>query len=297
LVEQATRGKKQLNRAIHILRPGPRSQVDLVVSVLTAGLWHRSLSGIEPAVLRSEELEMHRLAEFAIKAHGGMVRWRAFRTVSADLIQGGVLWSLKGKAGLLDQVNVKVDLTREWASHSPFLAATQRSVFEPPQRVAIETMGGKPIDELLNPRDSFKGHTLETPWSDLQLAYFVGCAMWTYLNTPFLLAEPGVVAEELEPWKEKGETWRRLKVEFPSRIVTHSTAQTLYFDQRGLLRRHDYDLEITGGTPGAHYVDEFVDVSGILFPTKRRIFPRQPDGKSLPEPLVISIDLSNIRLN
>jgi hypothetical protein len=106
-----------------------------------------------------------------------------------------------------------------------------------------------------------------------------------------------VEAEELEPWKEKGETWRRLTVKFPVDIITHSTAQTLYFDQRGLLKRHDYDVEIAGGTAGAHYVDDFVEVSGILLPTKRRIFPRHPDGKSLSEPPVISIDLDNIRLS
>ncbi len=240
---------------------------------------------------------MHKLAEFAIKAHGGLVRWKMFQKVSADLTQGGALWSLKGKAGLLDKVHVEVALTREWASHSPFLAATQVSVFEPPKKVAIETSTGRIIEELRNPRDSFKDHTLETPWNNLQLAYFVGCAMWTYLNTPFLLAEPGVDAEELEPWKERGETWRRLQVKFPANIVTHSNVQTLYFDQRGLLKRHDYDVEIAGGTPGAHYVDEFVDVSGILFPTVRRIFPRQSDGKALAEPLVVSIDLSNILLS
>jgi hypothetical protein len=240
---------------------------------------------------------MHELAELAIKAHGGLVRWKSFRTVSADLIQGGTLWSLKGKTAFLDKVNVQVALTRKWASHSPFLAAGQRSVFEPPRRVAIETSAGKVIEELRNPRDSFKGHTLETSWNSLQLAYFAGCAIWTYLNTPFLLAEPGVGAEELEPWKEKGETWRRLKVKFPANIVTHSALQTLYFNQLGLLRRHDYDVEIAGGTPGAHYVDDFVDVSGILFPTERRIFPRQPDGKSVSEPPVVSIDLDDIRLS
>jgi len=45
----------------------------------------------------------------------------------------------------------------------------------------------------------------------LQLAYFAGYAMWTYLNIPFLLAGPGVESEELETWQEAGETWRRLK--------------------------------------------------------------------------------------
>jgi hypothetical protein len=52
--------------------------------------------------------------------------------------------------------------------------------------------------------------SLLTPWTDPQLAYFAGCAMWTYLNTPFLLAWPGVVCEELSPWQENGESWRRL---------------------------------------------------------------------------------------
>src|SRR5436190_21563432 len=105
-------------------------------------------------------------------------------------------------------------------------------------------LDGKVLEELLQPRTSFKGHTLETPWSDLQLAYFVGCAMWRYLNTPFLLVRPGVESEEVAPWQEAGETWRRLKVRFPSDIATHSTEQTLYFRspriaEEARLRRRD----------------------------------------------------------
>jgi hypothetical protein len=80
------------------------------------------------------------------------------------------------------------------------------------------------------------------------------------------------------------------KIRFPVDIATHSTEQTLYFDQQGLLKRHDYDVEISGGTPAAHYVSSHKEFSGIVFPTKRRTFPRQPDGHSLPEPLVVSID-------
>jgi len=121
--------------------------------------------------------------------------------------------------------------------------------------------------------------------------------MWTYLNTPFLLVRPGVESEEIEPWQEAGETWRRLKVRFPADIATHSKEQTLYFDRQGLLKRHDYDVEISGGTPAAHYVSDLKEFSGILFPTKRRIFPRQPDGHAAPEPLVVSIDLDQFVLS
>ena len=51
----------------------------------------------------------------------------------------------------------------------------RRSRFEP-QRVALENASGKILEELLQPRSSFPGHTLETRWSDLQVAYFAGCA-------------------------------------------------------------------------------------------------------------------------
>jgi hypothetical protein len=239
---------------------------------------------------------LNSLAKFAIEAHGGLDGWRQFETVSADLVQGGVLWQLKGQAGTLDKTNVTVGLRGEWASHSPFGKAGRRSKFEP-GRVALEAADGVVLEELREPRKSFTGHTLETPWTELQLAYFAGCAMWTYLNTPFLLAWPGVVSEELSPWKEDGESWRRLSVGFPDSIATHSSRQTLYIDESGHLKRHDYDVEIAGAAPGAHYIDAYTDVSGIKFPTTRRIFVRQPDGSVNREPLVVSIDLSNIQLH
>jgi len=92
--------------------------------------------------------------------------------------------------------------------------------------VALESSTGEVLEELREPRASFAGHALETPWSALQLAYFAGCAMWTYLNTPFLLAHPGVLSKELSPWEENGETWRRLQVSYPNDIATHSSTQT-----------------------------------------------------------------------
>ena len=235
------------------------------------------------------------LAQFAIEAHGGLERWNRFSTVSAHLIQGGVFWGAKGKAGVLDDVTVKVDLRNEKVSHWPFGSPDRRSRFEP-QRVAVENANGEVLEELVQPRSSFKGHTFETPWNDLQLAYFVGCAMWTYLSTPFFLARPGIQSEEIEPWQEDGKSWRRMKVRFPKDIATHSTEQTLYFDQQGFLKRHDYHVEISGDIAAAHYVSDIKKFSGIVFPTKHRIFGLQPDGHAALEPLVVSIDIDQLVL-
>jgi hypothetical protein len=100
-----------------------------------------------------------------------------------------------------------------------------------------------------------------------------------------------VVAEEIEPWTERGESWRRLRVAFPPEIATHSTIQTFYFDDSGLLRRHDYDVEIQGSNPAARYLLEPVTVSGIVLPSKLRIYPRNPDNTAADEPLIVSVDL------
>ena len=210
---------------------------------------------------------MSDLATLAINAHGGLDRWRRFKTVSAHLVQGGVLWKVKGQDGVLDDVHLTVDLDKEWASHRPFGQQDRHSSFQP-DRVAIETSDGQVVEERANPRESFKDHQFDTPWDRLQLVYFAGYAMWTYLNTPFLFALPGIETEELDTWQEDGASWRRLKVRFPERVATHSAEQTFYFDQQGLLRRHDYDVDVAGGTPAAHYVSAPTEVSGIVVPDR-----------------------------
>lgn len=238
---------------------------------------------------------MNDFLKFVLNVHGGLEKWQQYESVTAHLTQGGALWGLKGKAGLLDDVNVTVGTKQQFASHTPFGASDVRSYFER-NRIALEKTDGTVIAEDLTPRRSFEGHTLQTPWSELQLAFFAGCAMWTYLNVPFLLVWPGVEVIEVDPWSEQGETWRRFAVTYPQTLEVFSRNQTVYFGEDGLLRRMDYDVEIAGNTPGAHYVSEYKEFGGILFPTKREIFPRKPDGTSLTEPLVVSIALDNIVL-
>ena len=233
------------------------------------------------------------LLDKVVEAHGGLARWNELETVSAHLIQGGVLWSVKGQEGVLDDVFATASLHEERESHHPFGAPGRRSAFTP-ERVAIETDDGTVVEALEQPRASFAGHTLETPWTTLQLAYFVGTAMWTYLTQPFTFTLPGFETTELEPWLENGEQWRRLRVVWPGYLATHSTVQTLYFGDDGLIRRHDYDVEIQGGSLGAHYMSDYTRVAGIMLPTKHRIFPRAPEGQALSEPLLISIDVSEV---
>src|SRR2546423_2646970 len=236
---------------------------------------------------------MSDLLDTVLEAHGGLSRWKQLESVSAHLVQGGALWALKGHPGVLDDVFVTARLHEEWVSHHPFGAADRRSAFTP-EHIAIETNSGTVVEALEQPRVSFAGHAFETPITTLQLAYFVGTAMWTYLTQPFTFALPGFETTELDPWQEKGEAWRRLRVVWPSYLATHSTEQTLYFGDDGRIRRHDYDVEIMGGAGAAHYISDYTEVAGIMIPTKHTMFPRAPDGQALAEPLVVSIDVSEV---
>ena len=236
---------------------------------------------------------MNDLLALTIQAHGGLARWNQLVMLSVRAAFGGALWTIKGKAGMLDDIGVTVELHREWASHSPFGAPDHFTVVTA-DRVLIENTKDEIVGELRQPRASFQGHNLQTQWSDLQLAYFIGYGLWNYLTFPFSFSLPGFEVAELGPWQENGETWRRLQVTFPDYIATHCQVQTYYVATDGLIRRHDYDVDINGGTPGAHYFSEHVAVAGIILPTKHRIYLRNPDLSHEMEPLIVSIDLSGI---
>src|SRR5258708_1246935 len=233
------------------------------------------------------------LLETIIEAHGGLTRWKQLDAVSVHGVNGGALWALKGQPGVLGDVFVKANLHQERESHHPFGAPDRRSTFTP-ERVAIDTTQGDVVEALNQPRASFAGHTLETPWTTLQLAYFVGTAMWTYLTQPFVFAFPEFKTTELDPRQEAGEQWRRLRLVWPGYLATHSTEQTLYVGADGLFRRHDYDVEIMGGSGAAHYISDYAKVDGIMVPTRHRIFPRGLGDDALSEPLLVSIDVSEI---
>src|SRR5882724_5052716 len=162
---------------------------------------------------------MSELRDLVIDAHGSIERWNKVKTIAGDMSITGALWTRKGWPDALKQVHVTADARDQWISYRPFLGDGLRSACTP-SRTVIETLDGKPLKERRDPRGAFAGHTVESPWDDLNLAYFSGYAMWNYLNAPFMFALPGFKTEEIEPWHDNGEERRRLRVAFPDHIAT-----------------------------------------------------------------------------
>lgn len=231
-----------------------------------------------------------------LQAYGGLERWRQLTSVTARKRFGGAIWDIKQVPGIVDDGNITVWIKDQRTSLWPFTAPNLRTAYTP-QRVGIETTDGDTVELLDDPRVSFAGHTLETPWTAVQLAYFTGYAMWTYTAEPYNLTMPGVRTEEGDSWTEDGQRWRRLHVDYPDTIATHSPHQVLYIDNDGLIRRRDYQVDIAGGSPAAHYVSDFDEIDGVVIPRTRLIYVCDADNHPIPEQLVVSTSLTDIHLD
>jgi len=259
--------------------------------------------------------KVHLLAR-AIAAHGGLDRWNPFNKVTATVVAGGGLLPMKGLEADTNPLEVTVTLHEESASISPFGQPDWRMAFTP-DRVAIETTAGTIVRERSNPRASFAGHIMNTPWDLLHRAYFNGYARWTYLTTPFLTAMPGFEVAEISPWQEGGELWRgtqsgglcgahgsrtRSPAIAKNRTSTSATISSCAGTTTTSTWRADV-LDKSALYPAAQYVYDIVEADGLRFPSRvpihrarRRAYLRGPHLKPIRDLLMVTIDLSNFRL-
>ena len=101
-----------------------------------------------------------------------------------------------------------------------------------------------------------------------------------------------VEVEEIQIHNEDGETWRQLSVIFSPGIPTHSTRQTFYFNDKGLLQRLDYATGVA-----ANYCFDHVTFDGIVVPTFRRVVKRKPEGPVIHGPTAVLIVISDVSLS
>ncbi len=239
---------------------------------------------------------MSELLDFVLDAHGGLANWRNVTTIDLHLTMRGRLLQVKQQPQGLQGALVKLSTRQPRTLISPFPYPGARGLFEN-RAVAIQTDAGKQVAALDRPRPTFAGHERTTPWSDLQFLYFIGYAFWNYFTAPFLLTFDGVTVEEITPWEEHGEIWRVLKVIFPESLDTHCAVQKFYFNDKGLLQRHDYFTDVGRGR-AAHYMFDHVTFDGFVFPTHRRVVARdEHNHAALTGPSTFLLDIQSVVLS
>jgi hypothetical protein len=222
------------------------------------------------------------LLDDAIAGHGGLERWNAVRGLRLTVRIGGAILASRLASPRRRTVDAFVDPRRPYATLSPFPRPGRIGIFDG-DHVRIENAAGAIVAarEIRRGRDGRPER--RWPWTNLDVLYFFGYAMWNYSVIPYVFLGPGFETREGDPWRERnGEVWRRLLVVYPAAFPAHCREQTMYFDGRGWLRRLDYTADVFGPMArGAHYCHAHRAFDGLVFPTHRVVWWRRPSGQPL----------------
>jgi len=217
----------------------------------------------------------------AIQRYGGVERWRRLRLTLSPVYLGGLLPWLKG-AGRTFRLPPRAEIV-------PARAEATFLDYERPGGIGRFVAGRVALGDAapVEHRHTFRGLRKWRRWSPLDALYFFGYALTHYHSVPFTLAQA-----QRRAWNARR---RALTVVFPPEVHTHTPVQTFYFDESGLILRHDYVADIVGRwTRGAHFWHEQQMVEGYPVATHRRVVARLG---SVPTPLLaLDARLSNIQV-
>ena len=134
---------------------------------------------------------MNGLLESIVESHGGLDRWRRFNRVEATIVTGGAFWGMKNLTQDQDPRRMTVSLHEERASVAPFGDPDWHTEFTP-DRIAILRDDGTVVAERDDPRTSFAGHEMTTPWDPLhrvwrQLLFPVDDNYFSRMHKPIVI--------------------------------------------------------------------------------------------------------------
>ena len=227
------------------------------------------------------------LLDDAIDASGSLARWNSLSRFTLHLSVGGALFGDAGHAREFKDVTAEGSTRTHSVRFTGITGGEQSGAFAP-DAITIENLDGQVLRTWRNPSLAFPSNGAHALADELHLVFFCGVQIWNYLTTPFLLARPDVVVEELPPWQENNETWRRLRAQLPASLINLASEQVFYFDGTALQRRTDHELL---GARVAHYSWAHDNFSGIVVPTLRRTLTQLPDGTVIAKPVLIDVEI------
>lgn len=227
------------------------------------------------------------LLDDVIDSSGGTALWKKLSRFTLHLSIGGTLFAESGHHDYFKDVIGEGSLKVESVRFTGIARGERYASFRP-DVVTIETLDGKPLGTWSDPGRAFLHTNMQALTNELNLIFFCGVTVWNYIATPLLLVHPNVIVEELPPWRDGGETWRRLRAQFPPSLITLASEQVFYFDERAFQRRNDHDLL---GMKVAHHSWAHQKFGGIVMPTLRRTQIRKLDGTVSAKPVLIDVEI------
>ncbi|MEM1452124.1 MAG: hypothetical protein AAF957_14400 [Planctomycetota bacterium] len=213
----------------------------------------------------------------AVDAHGGPELWASVTSLRIDVSIGGPALALKGRSPRAQRVVADLDPR---AVRADLDLAEGGGRFRLVGRTVERIDGaGHAQESRTIPRHDDGRPRVRLAWDRLDVAFFLGYAIWNYALTPWLLTREGFEADALEPASLRGRRCERVRVRFPTEVPTHSPVQDFWFGEDGRLARLDYTAHaLASWARGAHEVDEYATFDGVLFPSRRRVWLRPFGG-------------------
>jgi hypothetical protein len=214
------------------------------------------------------------LLEGAVRRHGGWDAWRALQVLVVEprSLSGLVPW-LKGH-GRTFRLPPRAELAPQagTAVFVDYPAPGGTGTFAR-GALTLADAGGAVVASTANGRAAFRGLRKLRRWSASDALYFFGYALTHYHALPFTLGSGRPLG--MRRARYAGRRLTGVEVELPAELHTHCRRQTFYFEEDGLLRRHDYVADVIGPwARGAHLWREFVTVGGLEMPTVRHVVVR-----------------------
>jgi hypothetical protein len=192
--------------------------------------------------------QMDEVLRKAIERHGGLANYQSIGAVKIKMNRlGGSIPVCKGLGRTFPHPDrATVDPHRKSAVFHGF--GTQGEDVTYLNGTIISAAGRHE-----NYRATFDGLRKLRFWSANDAAYFFGYALSDYFSYPFSLTSREILDCQSLP---NGQA--RIAVRFPKDADTHSQYQSFWFDESGLLYRHDYRADVLGPIFfGAHHSTEY----------------------------------------
>lgn len=225
------------------------------------------------------------LLDVAIEASGGLTKWERLKRFTLQLSVAGDLVVRANRSAQFKDLVAEGSTRSQLVRLTGFADAGVCGVYQP-DRVDIEDAGGNVVRTRRAAHAMFRPLAIDGLVDELQLVFMCGSSIWHDLTSPFVLAHPDATTEELTPWSEQGQVWRRIRAILPESFGAHE--QTIYFDSDGLQRRIDRDLY---GVTVADYSWAHQEFDGIVVPTLRRSLGLAADGTVAAKPALFDVEI------
>ena len=230
----------------------------------------------------------------ALRAAGGRDLWRLTRRFTAHLSIGGALQTERFGATPFKELVAVGGTHAQILEITGLPRANVRGLYWR-DGVALESSDERRIAERRAAPEEFRRKLLLDTWDELTLTHFYGYLIWNYIASPLILSDPDFEMRTLRRSTADPQSYRRLEVVFPERIVTHAPTQVFHFDRRGLLMRIDY--------PGVHRAaSQVVQVfsghqrfGGVLIPTLCSLLSLGDTGVPTRKPSLLDLEIFDVK--